>query len=117
MRALGERGRSRLRQELPLVGHGRSGARWTSGAGVQGFGQGTLGGRCRSHEAPVGVAFNWARTPISGTRDEYHIEVFYRFPLFPEVDTTFSYQSVWDPAFGVGVDHAHVLSVRLRTTF
>ena len=66
----------------------------------------------------VGTAFNWA-TPNdnSGGRDEYNLEVFYRFPLFPGLDTTLSYQSVFDPAFNTEFDHAHVFSLRLRSVF
>jgi hypothetical protein len=65
----------------------------------------------------IGAAFNWAKLPVPGTRDEYHFEVFYRFPLFPEVDTTFSYQSVFNPALTRDIDHASVFSMRLRTKF
>jgi hypothetical protein len=64
----------------------------------------------------LGVAFHWAdATP--GVRDEYNLEVFYRFPLSPRVDVTLSYQSVFDPALDLGIDHANVFSLRLRTTF
>ena len=65
----------------------------------------------------VGVGFNWAKTPVSGTRSEYNVEVFYRFPVFPSVDMTLSYQSVINPAFTRDIDHASVFSLRLRTTF
>jgi hypothetical protein len=65
----------------------------------------------------IGTAFNWAKLPVPGTRDEYHFEVFYRFPLFPKVDTSFSYQSVFNPALTRDIDHASVFSLRLRTVF
>ncbi|MGI9243238.1 MAG: carbohydrate porin [Verrucomicrobiales bacterium] len=66
----------------------------------------------------VGTAFNWAApNDNSGGRDEYNLEVFYRLPLFPGLDTTISYQSVFDPAFNTEFDHAHVISFRMRTTF
>jgi hypothetical protein len=65
----------------------------------------------------VGTAFNWAEAPIPGSRSEYNTEVFYRFPLFPEVDTTLSYQSVINPALTREVDHASVFSLRFRVTF
>ena len=64
----------------------------------------------------LGVAFNWIDA-TSGVRDEYNVEVFYRFPIFPLVDTTFSYQYVKDPALDLGIDHASVFSLRLKTTF
>jgi porin len=64
----------------------------------------------------VGTAFNWVKAN-DDVRDEYNWEIFYRFPFFPGLDTTVSYQSVWDPAFNTEFDHAHVVSLRLRTTF
>jgi hypothetical protein len=65
----------------------------------------------------IGVAFNWAEIPPSEARSEYNIEAFYRFPIFPSVDTTISYQSVIRPALDRGNDHASVFSLRIRTTF
>lgn len=65
----------------------------------------------------IGVAFNWADATQSGSRSEYNVEVFYRFPFFPGVDMTLSYQYVIDPALDLGIDHASVFSLRLRTTF
>ena len=65
----------------------------------------------------VGLAGNWAAASAVGARDEYNLELFYRFPLFPGVDTTLSYQSVFDPALNTFFDHAHVFSLRLRTVF
>ena len=64
----------------------------------------------------VGVAFNWVEA-TAGTRDEYNFEVFYRFPFFPGVDTTFSYQAIFDPALDLGVDSASVFSIRIRVVF
>jgi len=65
----------------------------------------------------IGAAFNWVQSPEEDTRDEYNVELFYRFPMFPSVDTTLSYQSVINPAFSREVDHASVFSLRLRAAF
>jgi hypothetical protein len=65
----------------------------------------------------IGVAFNWAKAPVSDARNEYNLEAFYRFPIFPHVDTTLSYQSVINPAFDRNNDHASVFSLRLRASF
>ena len=64
-----------------------------------------------------GVGFNWAKPPQVGTRDEYSVEVFYRFPVFPVVDATFAYQAVINPARTTEIDNASAFSLRLRTTF
>jgi porin len=65
----------------------------------------------------VGVAFNWAKVPQSSARSEYNVEVFYRFPIFPHVDTTLSYQSVFNPAFDRDNNQASVFSIRVKTSF
>ena len=65
----------------------------------------------------VGVALNWVESVVVGSREEYNFEAFYRFPLFPVVDATLSYQSVIHPALTTDIDHASVFSFRLRTTY
>jgi len=65
----------------------------------------------------IGAAFVWAKVPQSGSRNEKNLEVFYRFPIFPHVDATLSYQSVFTPAFDSDNDHASVYSLRFRTSF
>lgn len=65
----------------------------------------------------IGAAINWVQSPEDGARDEYNVELFYRFPMFPSVDSTLSYQSVINPAFSREVDHASVYSFRLRVAF
>jgi porin len=65
----------------------------------------------------VGVAFNWARVPDNDLRIEKHAELFYRFPLFPDMDMTLSYQYVIDPALTRDIDDSSVFSLRLRSVF
>lgn len=65
----------------------------------------------------IGVGYSWVNPAESGTRNESDIEVFYRFPIFPLVDTTLAYQYVMNPALDLGINHASVFSLRLRTTF
>lgn len=65
----------------------------------------------------VGVGLTWAKAGQDGIRSEYNAELFYRLPIFPHVDATLSYQSVFNPAFTKDIDHASVLTLRLRTSF
>ena len=65
----------------------------------------------------VGVAGNWVDSVVAGSRDEYNVEVFYRFPVFPGVDMRLSYQSIFQPALTRDIDHASVFSLGLRTVF
>ena len=65
----------------------------------------------------VGLALNWAETSIAGSRDEYNFETFYRLPIFPDMDATFSYQYVIDPALTRDIDNSHLFSLRLRAIF
>ncbi|CTQ55336.1 Carbohydrate-selective porin, OprB family [Roseibium album] len=65
----------------------------------------------------IGAQFNWIESATPGTRDEYSIETFYRFPLFPDLDTTLAYQAVINPATTTAFDTAHVFSIRAVTSF
>jgi hypothetical protein len=65
----------------------------------------------------IGVGLVWAEAPIPGTREETNLEVFYRLPVFRQLDVSFSYQSFWNVARNPDIDQANVYSVRLRTTF
>jgi porin len=64
----------------------------------------------------IGAAFNWIDSTFDGTRDEYNFEAFYRFPLFPDVEASFSYQHINHPAFTTDLDSANVFSFRLTTS-
>ncbi len=69
----------------------------------------------------VGGALNWIDSSAPGTRYEYNFEAFYRFPLFPDLDTTISYQGIFNPgsaaAIAAGVDYSSVFSVRMTKSF
>lgn len=64
----------------------------------------------------MGVAFNWAQANIPGTKGEYNVELFYRFPLLPHLDLSLSYQSIIKPALDPENKHASAFGLRLRTT-
>jgi len=74
-------------------------------------------GPARLQNDLIGIAVNWVDSAFAGTRDEYNLEVFYRFPLFPGLDTRLSYQYVIDPAFTREFDNASVFSLGFRTVF
>ncbi len=63
------------------------------------------------------IALTWVDPTTAGSRPEYALEIFYRFPLFPGVDTTLSYQGVIHPALDPDNDYATVISLRIRWTF
>lgn len=65
----------------------------------------------------VGVGLNWVNPTAAGARDETAVEVFYRFPVFPDLDMTLSYQYVHHPALAPDINHASVFSLRLRSVF
>jgi porin len=74
-------------------------------------------GRFSFEDDVIGAAFNWMDSSVAGSRQEYSFDTFYRFPLFPDLDTTFAYQYVIDPAFTRAFDNAHVFSLRMTTSF
>jgi porin len=65
----------------------------------------------------VGVSYNWIDAVTEGARREQNVEVFYRFPLFPGLDTTLSYIAVINPALDHTNDFASVFSLRFVTVF
>jgi len=65
----------------------------------------------------VGIQFNWIDSASPGTRDEYSIETFYRFPLLPDLDMSLNYQAVINPATTTQFDSAHVFGIRAVTSF
>ena len=64
----------------------------------------------------AGVAYNWVQ-PSAVDRDESNVEMFYRFPLFPEMDATLSYQAIINPALDPDNDYGSAFSLRLRSTW
>jgi hypothetical protein len=64
-----------------------------------------------------GVSFNWVKSSAAGARDEYDLEAFYRFPLFPNSDLSLVYQSIFEPALAPTIDHAAVFSIRLTSSY
>ena len=65
----------------------------------------------------MGIALNWVDSASEGTREEYNLEIFYRFALLPGVDTRLSYQSVFNPASTREFDHSSAFGLGLRTVF
>lgn len=64
----------------------------------------------------LGIAYNLVQ-PAGVNRDESNVELLYRFPLFPEVDATLSYQAIFNPALAPDNDFGSAFSLRLRSTW
>ena len=64
----------------------------------------------------VGFAINWGQA-TGAPRDETDAEVFYRFPLFPEVDMTVAYQAIFNLGNDPTNDFGSAISMRLRSTW
>ena len=64
----------------------------------------------------AGVAYNWVQ-PTGVDRDESNVELFYRFPFFPQMDTTLSYQAIINPAMDPDNDFGSAFSLRFRSTW
>ena len=63
-----------------------------------------------------GMAYSWVQ-PSAVDRDESNVELFYRFPLFPQMDATVSYQAIINPALDPSNDYGSAFSLRLRSTW
>jgi len=65
----------------------------------------------------IGIGLNYVDPGLPGTRSEYSLEIFYRFPIFPLVDLTLTYHSMFRLALDPDNNQASAFSLRLRTTF
>ena len=75
----------------------------------------------------LGLGASWVDPAVSGGRDEYNLEVYYHFPLFPNLDMTLDAQYMIDPALIPIVEEASpgtetfddvfAFTVRFRITF
>jgi hypothetical protein len=65
----------------------------------------------------TGISLNWVEPSAAGSRDESGVEVWYKFPLFPGVDTSFNYHAIINPALDPNNDFASAFSIRLTTAF
>jgi hypothetical protein len=65
----------------------------------------------------TGISLNWVQNSAAGARAESNVEIWYRFPIFPGVDTTFSYMAIINPALDPNNDFASAFSLRLVTAF
>lgn len=64
----------------------------------------------------VGVGYDYGRA-FNALRDESDVEVFYRFPLFPETDMTIAYQGIFNPGANTTNDFGSAVSLRIRSTW
>ena len=53
----------------------------------------------------------------AGLVAKYTVELFYRLPIFPRVDTSLNYQSIINRALTSDFSHASVFSLRITTSF
>jgi hypothetical protein len=64
----------------------------------------------------VGLCYTWG-LQTGADRDESDVEVFYRFPLFPEMDATVAYQAIFNPGLDPSNDFGSAISLRFRSTW
>jgi porin len=64
----------------------------------------------------LGIGFNWSDPSNDGLRDQYSIEVFYRFQFAQNLAFTPSVQWLVDPALNPDEDQIWVLGLRIRLT-
>ena len=62
-------------------------------------------------------SYNWVDPVAAGSRTEQNVEILYRFPLFPNLHTTFSYMAIINPALDPNNDYASAYSFRFVTAF
>jgi hypothetical protein len=65
----------------------------------------------------TGISLNWVDPSAAGSRHESNVEIWYRFPFFPSLDTTLSYMAIINPALDPDNDFASAFSIRLVSVF
>jgi hypothetical protein len=65
----------------------------------------------------TGISLNWIDPSAEGSRYESNVEIWYRFPFFPSLDTTLSYMAIINPALDPDNDFASAFSLRLVSVF
>lgn len=68
------------------------------------------------HADAIGIGSNWG-LQTGALREETDIEMFYRFPLLPEMDMTFAYQAIFNPGLDPNNDFGSAISLRFRSTW
>jgi len=69
-----------------------------------------------SHDS-VGIAYDMIQAVTEGARREQGVELWYRFPLFPSLQTTLHYQAIINPSLDHTNDFASAFSIRFTTAF
>ena len=69
-----------------------------------------------SHDS-VGIAYDMIQAVTEGARREHGVELWYRFPLFPSLQTTLHYQAIINPSLDPTNDFASAFSIRFTTAF
>lgn len=64
----------------------------------------------------IGIGYDWGLA-TGAVRDESDIEVFYRFPLLPEMDATVAYQAIFNLGNDPTNDFGSAITLRLRSTW
>lgn len=116
----------KLEQELSRDGRAIGIAKWGKSFNQSAFYEQLAGGyfllyqpfgQCSFDDDLFGIGFSWGKANTAGARGEYNLEAFYRFPLFPHVDITLHYQSLFQLALDPTNDQASAFSIRARTVF
>jgi len=65
----------------------------------------------------AGVGGSWARPSVPGARDQWGLEVFYRFQLTPVIQVTPGFQFLINPSLNPSEDRVGVFQIRLGVVF
>ena len=65
----------------------------------------------------AGVGGSWARPSVPGARDQWGLEVFYRFQLTPVIQVTPGFQLLINPSLNPSEDLVGVFQLRLGVVF
>lgn len=65
----------------------------------------------------VGASYSVMKAAIAGTQTEKNLELWYKFPLTLDLQTSVHYQGIFDASLRPDKDYASAWSIRFTTAF
>ena len=65
----------------------------------------------------IGISYNVIKAALEGAQTEKNLELWYKFPLTPQLQTSLHYQGIFNAALRYDKDYASAWSIRFTTAF
>ena len=65
----------------------------------------------------VGASYSVMKAAVAGAQTEKNLELWYRFPLTPNLQTSLHYHGIFDASLRTDKDYASAWGIRFTTAF